>query len=229
MALRVYESMEQGSPEWLQARAGIVTASTVGKLLTAGGKVASNDTSRALIETLIAERITGRVEPIFPSRDMQRGTLLEPEARRLYEGYHYPVQEVGFMVWEEPGIKLGYSPDGLTGDDESEGLIEIKSRTPRIHLRTIYTDTVPAENMAQLQAGMLVADKPWIDYISYSPGLPLYVKRVEPIPAWQTAICEAVERFEKIAEDQVYEYHALTHNMPPTDWWDPFDEGEEIY
>lgn len=229
MALTIYRELEQGSAEWIQARAGIVTASTVGKLLTSTGKVASNDTSRTLTETLIAERITGRVEYVHPSRDMQRGTLLEPEARRLYEGYHYPVQEVGFMVWEESGLKLGYSPDGLTSDEDSEGLIEIKSRTPRIHLRAIYTDTVPAANMAQLQAGMLVADRPWIDYVSYCPGLPLYVKRVHPDPAWQTAIIEAVTQFEETAARQLFEYQALAHDMPATEWWDPLDEGEEIY
>ena len=227
MTLTIYnaEDIPQGSDAWLEARRGIVTASTVGKLLTSTGKVANNDTSRALTETLIAERITGRVEYVHPTRDMQRGTLLEPEARRIYAEHHGPVEEIGFMRWDEEDFSLGYSPDGIAG----EGLIEIKSRTPRIHLRAIYTDTVPAANMAQLQAGMLVADKPWVDYISYCPGLPLYVKRVEPIPAWQTAICDAVARFEEVAKDQVFEYGALTHDMPATEWWDPFDEGEEIF
>lgn len=225
MTLTIFERMEQSSPEWLEARRGIVTASTVGKLLTSTGKVASNDTSRALTETLIAERITGRVEYTHPTRDMQRGTLLEPEARRIYAEHHGPVEEIGFMRWDEGDLSLGYSPDGIAG----EGLIEVKSRTPRIHLRAIYTDTVPAVNMAQLQAGLLVADKPWIDYISYCPGLPLYVKRVEPIPEWHAAIIEAVAQFERTAAQQLFEYQALTHNMPATEWWDPFDEGEEIF
>ena len=78
MTLTIYNDLEQGGTEWLEARRGIVTASTVGKLLTSTGKIANNDTSRALIETLALERITGRVEYIHPSRDMQRGTLLEP-------------------------------------------------------------------------------------------------------------------------------------------------------
>lgn len=227
MTLTIYnaEDIPQGSDAWHEARRGIVTASTVGKLLTSTGKVANNDTSRALAETLIAERITGRVEYIHPTRDMQRGTLLEPEARRIYAAHHGPVEEVGFMRWDEGDLSLGYSPDGIAG----EGLIEIKSRTPRIHLRAIYTDTVPAANMAQLQAGMLVADRPWIDYVSYSPGLPLYVKRVEPIPEWHAAIIEAVSQFERTADQQIFEYRALTHEMPATEWWDPFDTGEEIY
>ena len=62
MTLTIFDQLEQGTPEWLEARRGIITASTVGKLLTSTGKVANNDTSRALTETLAIERITGRVE-----------------------------------------------------------------------------------------------------------------------------------------------------------------------
>src|SRR5690606_529488 len=157
MTLTIYDTLEQSSPEWLEARRGIVTASTVGKLLTATGKVADNDTSRALTHALIAERITGRVEYSAPSRDMQRGTLLEPYARDLYASHYAPVQEIGFMRFENTnGSVIGYSPDGLVGED---GLIEIKSRTPRIQVDTILADRVPAANMAQLQAGLFVDRK----------------------------------------------------------------------
>ena len=72
MTLTIYDQLAQGTDEWLEARRGIVTASTVGKLLTSTGKIANNDTSRALTETLALERITGRVEYIHPTRDMQR-------------------------------------------------------------------------------------------------------------------------------------------------------------
>src|SRR5699024_1678551 len=149
MTLTIYNAADipQGSDAWLEARRGIVTASTVGKLLTSTGKIANNDTSRTLIETLAIERITGRVEYIHPSRDMQRGTLLEPTARELYEQHPAPVDEVGFIRTElGVGTRLGYSPDGLVGD---EGLLEIKSRTPRIQARTIRLGEVPAANMAQ--------------------------------------------------------------------------------
>ena len=85
MALTIYDQLEQGTDEWLQARAGILTASTIGQLITAKTiKPAMNDRSRGFCQTLIAERITGHVEPVFPNRAMTRGTLLEPEARRIY-------------------------------------------------------------------------------------------------------------------------------------------------
>ena len=63
------------------------------------------------------------------------------------------------MVRTEPGWKLGYSPDGLVGDD---GLIEVKSRRAKKQLQTILSGQVPAENMPQLQAGLLVSGRSWI-------------------------------------------------------------------
>ena len=229
MTLTIYDQLEQGSDQWLEARRGIITASTVGKLLTSTGKVANNDTSRTLIETLAIERITGRVECIHPSRDMQRGTLLEPTARELYEQHHAPVDEVGFIRTElGVGTRLGYSPDGLVGD---EGLLEIKSRTPRIQARTIRLGEVPAANMAQLQCGLLVTGREWIDYCSYSPGMHLFVKRVYPDLAWMGAIRDAVAQAEDDIGDLIHDYRAEVahHNMPATEWWDPLDTGEEIY
>lgn len=226
MTLTIYEDLEQGTPEWLQARCGIVTASVVGKLLTSTGKVANNDTSRNITQSLIAERITGRVEHTHPNRDMRRGTRLEPYARDLYAEHYAPVTEVGFMRLDAvDGWALGYSPDGLVGDN---GLLEIKSRSPRIQIGTIMSDRVPGANMAQLQAGLLVSGRDWIDYCSYSPGLPLYVKRVHPDRAWFAAIAEAVDTFAVTARQQIHAYRELTANLPPTEWFDPFDEEEEI-
>jgi hypothetical protein len=81
------------------------------------------------------------------------------------------------MVRDDWGFSLGYSPDGLVGDD---GLIEVKCRRQKKHLQTILADEVPPENMAQLQCGLLVSGREWIDYVSYCGGMPMYVKRVYP-------------------------------------------------
>ena len=48
MTLKIYDHRDQGSPEWLAARRGIVTASVVGQLITPSTvKPAKNDRSRA--------------------------------------------------------------------------------------------------------------------------------------------------------------------------------------
>ena len=201
--LVIYEQLEQGTDEWLAARCGLITASVVGKLISPTLKVSDNDTSRGIIETLVAERITQFVEYVHPNFDMQRGTDDEPYARDLYSEQYAEVHEVGFAVREINGHKLGASPDGLVGE---HGGIEIKSRKPKIHLRAILTDSVPLENLAQIQTCMLVFGRDWWDYISYSGGWPLYVKRVHADPAWQAAILAALDAAETKAATMIAAY-----------------------
>lgn len=224
MTLHTWEELEQGTEEWLQARVGVVTASVVGQLITMKTlKPAANDTARMLTATLAAERITGHVEPMPVSRDMERGTLDEPFARDIYAAHHAPVDEVGFMVREWHDLRLGYSPDGLVGDD---GLIEIKSRRQKKHLATILAGEVPAENMAQIQAGMLVSGREWCDYISYCGGMPLWTQRVTPDPEWRAAILEALRGFEESAGHMIARYQKRTVHCPPTERIDHFLDEE---
>ena len=219
MSLKIFEDLEQGSPEWLAARCGIVTASVVGQLITpATIKPAKNDRTRALVMSLAAERITGIIEPVIPSRDMERGTYEEPIARGLYAEHFAPVKEISFMTRvitrDTCPVQVGYSPDGLVGED---GLIEIKSRRQKKHLDTIIKDAVPPENMAQLQCGLLVSGREWIDYVSFCGGMPLYVKRVIPDERWQDAILTAVEAFEGQVVPIVTDFERLTWGMYPTE------------
>lgn len=216
MTLRIFPDVEQRSDEWFEQRRGMVTASAVGQLVTAKTiRPANNDYSRALTTLLAAERITGHTDPTFISADMWRGIEDEPRARDLYSEHYAPVTEVGFMAREFPGgFHIGYSPDGLVGDD---GLIEVKSRRQKKHLATILADQVPLENMAQIQCGLLVSGRDWCDYLSYSGGMPLWRKRVLPDPSWFTAIVEAVELFEKTAEQMISDYLGRVTGLPMTE------------
>lgn len=215
MTLHTYPDVIQGTDEWHNLRRGIVTASTIGQLITPKTlKLASNDTSRALTQTLIAERITGWTEPVYVSTDMMRGTLDEPVARDLYSTHHAPVTETGFMVRDDWGYRIGYSPDGLVGDD---GLIEIKSRRAKSQLMTILSGGVPLSNVAQIQCGLLVSGRKWCDYVSFCGGMPLYVSRVHPDERWFNAIHEAVAEFEDIARDLIADYRLAADGLPPTE------------
>lgn len=222
MTLRNYTELEQGSEDWLAARLGIVTASVVGQLITPTLKVANNDTSRSVTLTLLAERITGHSEPVYVSDDMMRGQMDEPIARAYYAEHHAPVTETGFMVEDGWGFDLGYSPDGLVGDD---GLIEIKSRKPKIQLRTILSGEPPAENIAQMQAGMLVSGRKWCDYISWCGGMPPFVKRVHADQKWADVIVEAVRAFEEDAREKEADYLELVEGLPATERIDYFQEA----
>lgn len=223
MTLTTYADLEQGSHEWLEARCGLLTASTIGKLITPSTlKVADNETSRGLTYTLAAERITGHVDYVHPTFDMQRGSADEPFARDVYAERYGAVEEVGFMVLEHTdGYEIGYSPDGLVGDD---GLIEIKSRKPKEQLSTVLADRVPAYNMGQLQAGLFVTGRNWIDYVSFSAGLPLWVKRVYPEPSWFDAIRAAARSFEINVTNVIYNFNNATAGLPATERRPDFEE-----
>lgn len=174
---------------------------------------ADNDTSRALILALAAERITSYVEESFTSRDMERGILAEPFARDLYAEHcaDLPVTETGFMVRDFDGFSIGYSPDGLVGDD---GLLEIKAPRQKGHLSTVVSGEVPSQHMAQLQTAFTVTRRSWIDFVSYSGGMHLWPKRVTPDPAWQAAILAAAEKAERDIKAHIATYQRATEGLP---------------
>lgn len=222
MSALVIHDVEQRSDDWYAARLGIVTASAVGQLVTPTLRIANNDVHRGYLRSLAAERITGRVEPTRQTQDMLRGILDEPLARDHYSEHRAPVAECGLMVRDDDGVRLGYSPDGLVGDD---GLIEIKSRAPKKHLATILDDEVPAENMAQIQAGLYVSGRDWCDYISWCGGMPMWVVRVAPDEQWQAAIYAATQAAEHTIRGHIATYEQATTGLPPTEYTDHFAEA----
>jgi hypothetical protein len=112
------------------------------------------------------------------------------------------------------GFKIGYSPDGLVGDD---GLIEIKSRRPKTHLDTILAGQPPLECMAQLQCGLLVSGRDWIDYVSFCGGMPLWSCRITPDPKWFEAILRAAEGLERSIADILDKYSVSVLGLPMTE------------
>lgn len=201
----------QGSDEWLQQRCGLLTASEMKLILTPTLKVANNDKLRAHVFEIAAQRLLGHVEPHYVSDDMIRGHDDEIEARALYAKHHAPVTEVGFVTNNRWGFTIGYSPDALVGH---EGQIECKSRRQKYQVQTIARDEVPEEYVLQLQTGLLVTEREWIDFVSYSGGQPLYVKRVYPDAAIQAAIETAAAEFEQRVAECMQDYRATLAAMP---------------
>ena len=209
--IRYHYDIEQGTPEWLALRCGILTASEIKLIMTPTLKVASNDKERAHLFELLAQRITDYTEPRFVSDDMLRGHEDEIEARIKYAEHYAPVKECGFITRNMGGIVIGYSPDGLVGDD---GLIECKSRRQKYQVETIMADEVPAEYMLQIQAGLLVSGRQWLDFISYSAGLPMFVKRVLPDERYRAAIIAAATEFENRLQLALDRYQSALKSMP---------------
>ena len=197
--MRIYTDIEQGTPEWLDLRKGIITSTVVKSLITPTFKIAENDKTRKAIWKLASERITGHLEDSFYSSDMERGHFEEPLARDLYGG----AVEVGFITNKIGGVTVGYSPDGLVGQN---GLIEIKSAKQSIQVERIVSGIVPVEHLPQIHYGMLVSGRDWCDFISYSNGMPMQVIRVEKDLKIQDVLIEAVQIAETKIQNVIAEF-----------------------
>lgn len=215
--IRYYPELHQGSDEWLEARRGILTASEVNLIMTPGGKIAKNDAVRNHVFEIAAQRISGFVEPRYIGDDMLRGQDDEIYARMKYVEHCAPVHEMGFIVNTKWGFPVGYSPDGLVGD---EGGIETKSRLQRLQIKTMIEHvatgmkSIPPEFALQIQTGLIVSERSWIDFISYSGGLPMIVIRVWPDDVVQAEIREAAEAFEDQVREKVAIYGDAIKSMP---------------
>ena len=195
--IKYHEEMIQGSEAWHAARCGLLTASEMCLIVTPKLKAASNDKERSHLYELLAQRITGYVEPSYISDSMLRGQEDEIEARIQYGKHYAPVTECGFITNDKWGFTIGYSPDALVGDD---GLLECKSRNQKHQIRTlceyVSADTIDPDYMIQVQTGLLVSERKWIDLVSYCGGLPMATVRVFPSDEIQTAIITAAASFE---------------------------------
>lgn len=197
MSVKYHYNVEQCSEEWNQLRCGILTASTMKHIVTpAQLKRAKNDKARAHLYELVAQRIAGYADASdYMSDDMERGFADEWEAKQLYSKNYAEVRTCGFISNDKWGFTLGYSPDGLVGKD---GLLEGKSRRHKFQVQTILEDEMPSEYLMQVQTGLLVADdREWCDFVSYSGGLPMFVKRVYPDPKVHAAIVDAAGEVEQ--------------------------------
>lgn len=221
-SLKFHTDLEQGSDEWKAARCGLLTASEMHLIVRPPPKAesrvkkdgtpfkqrepsaAENKKEKTHLYELLAQRITGHVEPTYYSAKMLRGHEDEVDARIAYSNHYGEVIEVGFITTSRFGFTLGYSPDGLVGED---GLIEVKSRDQKYQIETITEcveeETIPDEYILQIQSGLLITRRKWCDFISYSGGLHMVTIRVYPDLALQDSILEAAGDFERrLAEKQ---------------------------
>lgn len=186
---------EQGSGDWFRARMGIPTASEFASLLANGKGGGESKMRRTYMLKLAGEIITGDPMESYCSADMERGRIMEGEARDLYAFMtDIEPQRVGFV---RSGDK-GCSPDALIGAD---GMLEIKTKSPHILLDVLLKDEFPPEHRAQCQGALWVAEREWIDLACYWPRLPLFVRRAYRDDGYIATIAGAVRQFnEELAE-----------------------------
>lgn len=200
----------QGSQEWHDARCGLLTASEMKYIITPTLKIASNDKERSHLYELLAQRITGYVEPTYISDAMLRGIDDENDALVAYGKNYAKVQQVGFVTNDKWGFTIGYSPDGLIGED---GQVECKSRSQKYQIQTlcdyVSVDAIDPDFMIQVQTGLLVTERQWCDLVSYCGGLLMATVRVLPDEKIQEAIVAAAAAFEARLVEKMAKYEAV--------------------
>lgn len=180
---------EQGTEEWFRARMGIPTASEFSTVMASGRGGGESKTRRTYMLKLAGEILTGEPMDSHSNHHMERGKEMEPDARNLYAFMHdCDPQLVGFI---RNGQK-GCSPDSLVGAD---GMVEIKTKLPHLQVDCLLSDRLPPEHRAQCQGALWVAEREWIDFVSYWPGLPLFVIREHRDEDYIAKLSAAVDEF----------------------------------
>jgi hypothetical protein len=180
---------EQGSEEWFRIRMGIPTASEFHTVMATGRSGGESKTRRTYMLKLAGEILTGVPMDSFSNGHTERGKEMEPDARNLYAFMRdVEPQVVGFI---RNGQK-GCSPDSLVNGN---GMVEIKTKLPHLQVDCLLNDRVPPEHKAQCQGALWVAEREWIDFVSYWPGLPLFVIRESRDDEYIAKLATAVDEF----------------------------------
>ncbi len=183
--------VEQGSDEWLAVKAGVASASSFDRLVTASMKPSSQ--ADDYLYELVAEYITGEKKFIRPSYWMERGTNMEPQARAMYElitGNN--VEQVGFVFRDRTKL-VGCSPDGLVG---SKGL-EMKCPAPINHISYLLQDICPKQYLPQVQGSMWNTGLHEWDFMSFHPDYDPFIVTIERDPDWMKAFDAIIPPFAK--------------------------------
>lgn len=162
----IYSNHPQGTPEWLETRRGVITAS---RFRDAREKLKDGRPSKAAIQYAMdtaRERLGGRAPQKFVNAAMREGTEQEPLARLAYEARTGRlVEEIGFAMTEDR--LFGVSVDGLVGDD---GIVEIKTMVSSDTLFTALGGDISAY-MDQCIGAMWLLHRQWVDLVLWAPDL----------------------------------------------------------
>lgn len=218
----IFESCEQGSPEWHRVRSGACTASRFAiarqrMKRAAGGRAVGDPTAECekYAWLLALERISGQAlaDP-FETWAMKRGRELEQSARELYEARTgHTVEAEGFVLTEDRAF--GYSTDGKVYGQR--GRIEIKAPVAPEKVGGVWSDPLAfvAEHIDQCDGGLWITGDDWIDLVVYTPwltciGKDLFVYRIMRDEARIAALEEDLTEFWRLTRGYEDKLRATT-------------------
>ena len=184
-------NVEQGSQEWLDSRAGVITGTRLKQVMST-----RKDTREGLIYELIAEQVAP-LKPSYQNDCMERGHIVEEIVKEDYPLY----TSVGFIKrngW------MGISPDAIMWwmwySKDSIVIthaLEIKAPEAKNFIKYALEGGIPDEYKWQVVMYFIVIDTlQFLDFIIYNPEIrdPRMRKRV--ITVSRSYLAEDIEKAE---------------------------------
>ena len=191
--MKIYNDIQQNTPEWLELRLGKFTASDAQAIASNGRGLES------LVFEKVAEILTGKQKEEYTNADMERGHELEEMARNSYEvETGIVVKRVGFI---EKSERIGCSPDGLIDED---GLQEIKCKNDANFVRYMFDKIIDTDHVWQMQMQLLISERKYCDYVVFNPNFPKtiiitkVVRDEAAIEKLRIGLEEAQEKLDKV-------------------------------
>lgn len=175
------------NPEWLNMRAGSVTASRLADVITklkrnskSGAKGEPTAAWYGYIKEIACERLTGLTAEHFVTPYMERGTEDEERAIAAYQ-QHYEIDMLPGGMAFHPSIKFFSASADLRSRD-GKGGAEIKNLKAENHLEIIHEGVIPDKFLPQMIGEIDCYEWEWNDFVSYNKDFPkpyrLFVRRL---------------------------------------------------
>lgn len=184
---------DQGTPEWLKLKLGVISASNISKVLAKRG----SDTRNGYMAELVGQVCTGEQEEIN-AKALEWGRVNEDSARAAYSFKSgLSVEKVGF-IYKDQSRRSGCSPDLKVTGKNKFGEIKVPMAT-RVYIEFLASGKIKKDYMDQVMFSMWVTGAEEWDFINYNPrmksGEMLYFETIERNPIWMQRFDDAVPEF----------------------------------
>ena len=212
--MKIHSELQQGSWDWITARAGKVCGSELRYLITDKLKIRDwkSEMPNSYLHRKLAEKWRGQaLESFSGSRQTDQGVIYEEQARNYFSSFlEADIQTIGGM--ESADEKCWASPDGIMGEDVG---LEIKSPNPENQVGWLLAGTVPEEHVLQVQFGLWVSGfKHWW-FLAYCKDFPHLAISVDPNEEISDLISEVVEDFNARLDAAFSKLVELNGGPPP--------------
>ena len=188
--------------EWMEARKGKITGSTLGDVITLRG-----NGKKVGYWQLLADRLS-----IAPDEEnpLDRGHRLEEEAMARFEKETGKEVDASLLMWvRDDNESIAISPDGIIGEYEC---VEIKCLKSAKHLEAYFTQKIPDEYYYQVLQYFIVNDSlETLYFVMYDPRV--LVKDYFVLTMTRAELGEEITKFLEYQRVTIEEINRMTNEL----------------